>query len=259
MAIGAHADDIEFNCAGTLLKYRDAGYDVVYVMATNNMSGSVSDIGPDGMPVVVRRPEPAEMMALRRAEADAGARCFGAAPIHLGHPQRHYWGPDGAQIELRYGGPLPEGVPANVPTILTAHECETSRKRLVDLVLEHDPEWVLTHCVAQVDMEHVGTALLVTKSYWDAVALGHEGGLAHWRSGHAFLGGINMLHDMHVDTSGYLDKKFDALAYHRSQVPSIKRQRFFPRQWAHECGKACGCETAELYVVVARGKAGELH
>ena len=34
MAIGAHADDIECEVGGTCLKYRDAGYEVVYVMAS---------------------------------------------------------------------------------------------------------------------------------------------------------------------------------------------------------------------------------
>jgi LmbE family N-acetylglucosaminyl deacetylase len=40
MAIGAHADDIEVCVGGTLLKYRDAGYEIDYVMSTNNFSGN---------------------------------------------------------------------------------------------------------------------------------------------------------------------------------------------------------------------------
>lgn len=258
MAVGGHADDIEFSCGGALLKYRDQGYEVAYVMATNNMSGSVSEMGPEGKPVVVARPGPEEMMRLRKAEAEAGAACFGATPIHLDHPQRHYWGPDGTQVELRYGCERPPCVPPDVPSILTAHECEASRRRLADLILEHDPEWVLTHGMADKDMEHFGVALLVTKSYWDAVERGHEGGLAHWRSGHSYLGHINTLWDMAVDTSGYLEKKFAALRNHRSQVPDTERPGFFTREWAHTCGSACGCETAEVFMVVNRGKATEL-
>lgn len=49
MAIGAHADDIELNVGGTLAKYREMGYDVVYVMSTNNMSSGWSKLRPDGI------------------------------------------------------------------------------------------------------------------------------------------------------------------------------------------------------------------
>jgi len=48
MAVGAHADDIEICVGGTLLKYRDLGYEIVYVMATNNFSGRWSYARPDG-------------------------------------------------------------------------------------------------------------------------------------------------------------------------------------------------------------------
>ena len=39
MAIGAHADDIEFNAGGTICKYQDRSYELVYVLSTNNMAG----------------------------------------------------------------------------------------------------------------------------------------------------------------------------------------------------------------------------
>ena len=48
MVIGAHADDIELNVGGTLVKYHEMGYEIVYVMSTNNMSGGWSKLRPDG-------------------------------------------------------------------------------------------------------------------------------------------------------------------------------------------------------------------
>ena len=48
MAVGAHADDIEGNAGGTILKYRKLGYDLVYVMSTNNMSGSWQSVDAKG-------------------------------------------------------------------------------------------------------------------------------------------------------------------------------------------------------------------
>ena len=41
MCVGAHADDIEFSVGGACLKYLDRGYEIDYVMSTNNMSGQL--------------------------------------------------------------------------------------------------------------------------------------------------------------------------------------------------------------------------
>lgn len=70
MAIGAHADDIELNVGGTLAKYREMGYDVVYVMSTNNMSGGWSKLRPDGIRET-RLPPFDEIMPQRKLEAAA--------------------------------------------------------------------------------------------------------------------------------------------------------------------------------------------
>ena len=46
MAIGAHPDDIEFGCGGTLMRHIKAGDDVVYVCMTNteSKSGTTGDV-----------------------------------------------------------------------------------------------------------------------------------------------------------------------------------------------------------------------
>ena len=40
MAIGAHPDDIEFGCSGTLIKHKERGDKVVYVCMTSTESKS---------------------------------------------------------------------------------------------------------------------------------------------------------------------------------------------------------------------------
>ncbi len=115
LVVGAHADDIEIQTGGVLLKYRDAGYTVVYVMATNNMSGGVSELLSDGT-IRTTREGTVDMMARRKRECDDGARALGTVPIHLDHPQRHYWDEVAQKdVELRYGCALPAGVARNVP------------------------------------------------------------------------------------------------------------------------------------------------
>ncbi len=243
MAIGAHADDIELNVGGTLCKYRDAGYDVVYIMSTNNMSGRWSRILPDGS----RQSEPVpyhKMIVQRKKEASAAAEFLGAEIIHLDHPQRHYTAVNGDEIKLRYDVPRPECVPPDTPTILTAHEDEKSVMALAGIILQHQPEAIMTHSPIMVDMEHMGTALLVTKAYLKAVEQGYDGLLLYWLDitptifGQAFT-----KWNAFVDVTEYWDQKLKAVGIHACQMPDPSRLDFMP--W----GEACGCQHAEAFII----------
>lgn len=74
MVVGAHADDNEIRAGGTMLKYRALDYDTVYVMATNNMSGDVQQLQPDG---TVNRlpPHPCQGVSRQRHRDGAGPIC----------------------------------------------------------------------------------------------------------------------------------------------------------------------------------------
>ncbi len=244
MAVGAHADDIEFNVGGTLLKYRDAGYEVAYVMATNNMSGRWSHVDPP------QSPPPLPMMERRKAEAAAGARALGTEPVHLDHPQRHWNRPEGGAAEVRYGCDRPEGVPEGVHTILTAHEDPDAVARLANLMRERDAECVLAHGPVQKDLEHVGVCLLVTKAYWHAVEQGYEGGLLYWRSGQTQAGAHHLKWTTHIDISGYLPAKIDLGALHKCQCPNPYRPDYPNRLRALAWGAATNCQAAEVFVTV---------
>lgn len=65
LAIAAHPDDIELVMAGTLLRLRDAGYEIHYLTVANGSCGSV-------------RTDAAETARLRREEARAAAASAGA-------------------------------------------------------------------------------------------------------------------------------------------------------------------------------------
>ncbi|MCK9266779.1 PIG-L family deacetylase [bacterium] len=262
MAIGAHADDIELNVGGTLLKYKDKGYRIVYVMATNNMSGGWSKIQPDGS-VRVDTPGTLEMMKQRKMESAKGAALLGTVPVHLDHPQRHYngdvktnntvcWGRHCA--ELRYGSSLPEGVPVDVPTIVTAYEDDKSCDTLADLILQHNPEWIVTHGLVQQDIEHIGTALLVLNSYRIAKKRGYRGGLLFWRERHTYLGETNIKCDVYVDITEYIEKKIDLISVHKCQIPFPRRPGFFPIVSNKMWGKSVGCGAAEVYAIVSSGE-----
>ncbi len=72
VAIFAHADDIEFGCAGTVARWTDAGAEVTYVIVTDNSSGS-------------NDPETNldELVKVRRKEALESARIVGVTDVRI--------------------------------------------------------------------------------------------------------------------------------------------------------------------------------
>lgn len=73
LAIGAHPDDIELQCAGTLAMYVKQGHQVFMAVATNGDMGNF-DV------------EPAELARIREAEFIQSCAVIGATPIWLNYP-----------------------------------------------------------------------------------------------------------------------------------------------------------------------------
>ncbi|WP_135547907.1 PIG-L deacetylase family protein [Paenibacillus cymbidii] len=73
LAIGAHPDDIELQCAGTLAKYARRGDRVTIAVATNGDKGNFDT-------------EPAELAAIREREFRASCETLGAVPVWMGYP-----------------------------------------------------------------------------------------------------------------------------------------------------------------------------
>jgi LmbE family N-acetylglucosaminyl deacetylase len=87
MAFGPHPDDIEFLCAGTLAKYRQAGHSVAMAISTNGEVGSASL-------------SKIEIAALREKEARASARLIGAQLFWLGYPDEFLF--NTAEVRVHY-------------------------------------------------------------------------------------------------------------------------------------------------------------
>jgi LmbE family N-acetylglucosaminyl deacetylase len=108
LAIGAHPDDIEFGCGGTLAKWAAAGCTIVHVVCTDGSKGSWD---PDE--------DPARLAAARRDEQRAASRALGGS----GEVLFLSW-PDG---ELEAGARERTQVAAAI------------RRYQPDVVLGHDP------------------------------------------------------------------------------------------------------------------------
>jgi len=252
MVIGAHADDNEISCGGTMLKYRDLGYDIIYVQSTNNMSGQWQELDDSGNKRLVAKAPPAEMQKRRQSECDAAAKVLDTTPIHLNHPQRHYNGPGEEQIKLTYGSDRPGIVPPNTPTILTAYEDAASVERLTKLILETDPEIIFTHGLAAGNIEHYATSLFVITAYWKAVDQGYKGGLLTWYERILRLGASTCRWDTFIDYTPFLDRKMELIHCHYCQMPNALDPNFGHRRFANWYGNLCGCGAAEAFFWVNR-------
>lgn len=73
LAIGAHPDDIELQCGGTLALYAKQGHEVFAAVATNGDMGNF-DV------------EPAQLAVIREAEFRESCKVLGADPIWMGYP-----------------------------------------------------------------------------------------------------------------------------------------------------------------------------
>lgn len=77
LAFGAHPDDLEFFCGGTLARYAQEGHQVTMCIVTDGRGR------PKG--------NPEEIVVIRRAEAQASADIIGARLLWLGIPDGGLW------------------------------------------------------------------------------------------------------------------------------------------------------------------------
>lgn len=77
LAVGAHPDDVEMYCGGTLAKYAAKGHKVVMVTVTNGEIGS-RDLPPE------------EISKIRKKEGEAAAQVIGAEYVWMGYRDQQF-------------------------------------------------------------------------------------------------------------------------------------------------------------------------
>lgn len=107
LAVGAHPDDIEFGCGGTLAKWASQGCELMHVVCTDGSKGSWDP-----------RQDPAELVAIRQAEQRAAARALG------GRGEVTFLGwPDGElESGLRQRWQIAEAIRAFRPDVVLGHD-----------------------------------------------------------------------------------------------------------------------------------------
>ncbi|MES1240099.1 MAG: PIG-L deacetylase family protein [Acidobacteriota bacterium] len=224
MVVAAHPDDIEFACAGTLVRWARAGARIVYVLCTSGESG-IED-------TAVSREQ---AMEIRETEQRAAAEIAGAAEV----------------VFLREPDGLLE------PTI-------GLRRRLVREVRRHRPEVVICGDPTLLWMgpaflnhpDHRAAATAAIDAVWPAAGqpnlfreMEEEGLYAH-RPRKIYVTGVMQTEaDAYVDIGETIEAKLAALRAHRSQMGNGNPEPLL-RKWAEENGRARGMAYAESFRVV---------
>lgn len=217
LAIGAHPDDVDILCGGTLARYADAGHDVVIAVATNGNAGSAT-LTSD------------EIGRIRRGEAEASCALIGAELIWLDFDDE--W--------------LFDDRPTRTAFI------DAYRHAAPDFVITHDPadyhpDHRITATVAE-DARIPSAVRLVTTALPALAAIPRMYRMDN-------VGGIGFEPDLYVDISEVIDIKSSMVAAHESQKEWL-REIFgmeyvdYMREGNRRRGREAGVEYAEAFRLV---------
>ncbi len=187
LAVGAHPDDLDILCAGTLAKYAARGDQVVMAISTNGEAGS------NGTTME-------ETSQIREEEARASAAIVGAELIWLDYHDEFLY--ENEKVRLRY--------------------IDLVRQARPDVIITHDPQsdyhpdhlttgqllWNTRVMAAAsiIKTEHPAWPKIPDLYFMDTI------------------GGINFQPQDYVDITSTMDKKRKMLSQHVSQIEFMKKR-----------------------------------
>lgn len=217
LAIGAHPDDVELSCGGTLAKFASQGHKVFTATATNGNIGS-STLSMD------------EIAAIRKAEAKKAAEVIGAEYICLDYDDEMFF----------------EDKKARLAFIDLVRYCKA------DLILTHNPEdYNPDHELTSKIINDIAVMIPVSKietpnKPYDKIPM-----IAYFEP----VNGLGFIPTEYVDISNFFEKKMEMCLCHQSQISwmqdnykdTLADQNFFDdyRTIARYRGIQCGVKYAE--------------
>ena len=214
LAVGAHPDDLEILCAGSLAKYAVQGHHVTMAVSTNGEVGSAT----------LSKSEIAE---IRKGEAQASADVIGAELIWMGYPDEFLFSNEQTRLDF----------------------LNMVRKARPDVILTHAPSdyhpdhrttgeilWdirVMT-TVPNIKTQEPPCEKIPEIYYYDTIA------------------GIEFTPQYYVDISETFEIKKKMLACHKSQAPWLEAQYGlsyleFIEYTGRYRGLQCGTKFAECF------------
>ncbi len=216
LAVGAHPDDIEFLCAGTLAKYTQRGDEVFNVVCTNG------DMGHMIIP-------PAELAEIRTQEAANAAQAVGAEFKMLGEPDEWLFHDKRTRLmvidAIRW---------ANPDVIITHSPDDYHPDHRVCSEMVFAASFLST--VPHIETEHSAQDHVAALVYMDTVAA------------------ANFIPEVYVDITETLAQKRQALLCHESQVKWLMDHDNmdvveFVEAVARARGLQCGVQHAEGFQI----------
>lgn len=214
LAVGAHPDDVEIMCSGTLFLLRELGFEI------HVATMSLGDCGSMEHP-------PEEICRIRRAEAEDACSLLGATYHYAGFHDFEIFNTD--EANRRTTALLRETNPAVVFT-----------HPPVDYMTDHET----TSLLVRNACFYAPTPNYDTSAFSDAP---HSSAIPHLYYAHPMEGvdllGKPVVPQFYVDISSSLEKKLDMLSRHKSQRDWLRRHHGMDeylestRRWSAELGR----------------------
>lgn len=227
MAIFAHPDDLEWGSGGTLASWIDQGVDVIQVLVTNGASGS-SD------PEMTRE----RLVEIRKAEQEKASAVLGIGTIvHLDF-EDGYLEPT---LEARKA--VAREVRRFKPDVLLTHD--STARTAGDFYFNH-PDHLATGEIVMRTINPDASSGLMFPELW------REEGLEPHLPRAVFLASF-MDGTTYIDVSKTIERKFDALRCHASQILDPEGTISWARGRFKEMGPKAGGEYAEAFRLFRNG------
>ncbi|HQN04689.1 MAG TPA: PIG-L family deacetylase [Anaerolineaceae bacterium] len=221
LCASAHPDDIELQCAGTLIRYVKEGHKVFMAVACTGNVGSKQHTGP-------------EIEAIRAEEAKRGAEVIGAELIHMDYKDADVW------LDHAHWTRYVDLVRQTNPDVILTHDRD-------DYVHDHSNVgelvyraaiWASTANIPECKLppiDHIPTVF-----YFETVGTNRVAPPDHY-----------------VDISEEFDQKLHAFSQHVSQHGDFLEKQYGVKDWNDYMstvnklrGFQCGCKYAEAFRVV---------
>lgn len=225
LAITAHPDDAEFQCAGTLILLKKLGHKIVIATINNGCCGS-AELGP------------AEIAGIRADEARRAATLIGADYFCAGIPD----------LESVFDNQT------------RRKACEIVRRFGPDVIITHHPhDYMSDHEIAsQLARDTTFTATLPNYSTGTNPPASILARIPHLyyslpMEGHDHFG-IDLNPDFVVDIGSVIDKKAEMVCCHASQREWLRKEHGideyveFMKRNASRTGALCGFEYGEGFI-----------
>ena len=227
LVVGAHPDDIDFGCAGTVAAWVDAGIEVTYLLVTRGDQGGFDDTPRE------------KMAALREAEQRDAAKAVGVTDVRFLDGYRDGW--------VQPGYDLQKDITRVIRQVRPQRMLIQSPERSYERLPASHPDHMATGeaCIRAVypaARNPFAWPELISEEALEAWVVSEVFLVAHPGADHA------------VDVTGTFDRKLAALQAHRSQTSHMgDGLEPMVRDWLTRNAGVAGLpdgHLAELYTVI---------